>query len=341
MAELKFNFYSVEKIGYFSKETGDLEFGSLSGTLNQLKSWTSLGNKPLSDTTTYEPNDVLRAYCFDIQKDTSNGDFLLTMWNEIENEDGEVSAANLNEPVGQAHVQSGNFGAGFMPGYAAYFWFIPSMNIFATIRRKNISNGHRQLKAYMKGFLSRFSDYVIQEDNRDGSGFEVLGYAENQDDDPQDLRPVFETSRHKKSRIIDEIRLNRERIRKIVRQSEMALPTNGESSFMSKVLEDLHISTPSPIAEDLKIKYEFPFQPSENELDQIITGWEAEEGNDWSRIGFVYSGESQTQWLDFVFSKEKLDLSVEIDDNGIMNARSLLRSITNNREYFLASLSNE
>jgi hypothetical protein len=138
--EFTITFYSIDRCGYYETGQEKCKFGEIRETLEGLRTWVFSNNMQIGGTCTYdlqEGQNTYHTYCYDLIKDHSGDSYLLATWNEIPSVDGNVASINGGSPVKDAEVSLTELPAGNIPGYASYFWFIPSLNSFATVRPKN------------------------------------------------------------------------------------------------------------------------------------------------------------------------------------------------------------
>jgi len=293
MEEAKVTFYKIEKCGLYEYGADVSKLGNVAGFLSQLKYWVKKNDKPLDETCTYaieESEDVDRTFCYDLIANGMTGDFLLTTWNETPSYEGKVAAVLAKSKVGSAKVEFTKLPKDSIPGYATYFWFIPSKNVFATIRFQHRLNGKKNLDKYFKEFISKFSDYVVLGDS-DEADFNVVGYSEKDGDEPINLHSQFKTSIVRKPGQIDYILEQKNQIRKITRHNRLSPKIAECHEFWQKALLNLGLKKQRNLNSEVNFSYEFSFTPSEPELKEMIAEWEKNHDSKWDDIGFTLKGE--------------------------------------------------
>lgn len=331
--DAKITFYSIERCGYYQHGEQVPEFGHINSILAQLLSWVSQDDFNIEDTCTYEVGDaenLLRTFCFELIGNGTTGDYLLTTWNETPTSQGQVASVSAQNPVGEAEVFLNTVQPGTIPGYATYFWFIPSYNIFATIRFQHTLNGHRNLVRYINNFLEWSSDHVVSIEDEDGN-IEIEGYQLNQDGDVQNLWPSFRSKPLRQSGEIELIRERRNRIRKVVRKSTLYLEDEENLNLWQRMLDHLGIGENNPDRDEVRVEYSFPITPSPEELDEIIETWEDCDTAWWNDVGFRFESENQIRWLSNALIKYTHEIDVMRDNDETVNAESLLEALTHQR----------
>ncbi|MDP3479436.1 MAG: hypothetical protein Q8R88_06670 [Desulfoprunum sp.] len=333
--EAKLNFYSINRCGYYRHGTQEAILGNLPGVLTQLRTWATRPGFPLESTCTFSLNenggDSLRVFCFDILANNANGDCFLTTWNETPSSKGKVPSVTGNQPVGAAEVHLNEIEEGTIPGYATYFWLIPELNVFSTIRFQHLLNGQQNLVRYLNGFLEKHSDHAVI-NQVDGDTAEIIGYREDILSEVQELYPSFRAKLLRKSGEVDLIRQKRANIRKLIRKSTLDLQIEEEQSLMRSLLQKLGIIQGENNGnQKLNVKYSFPYTPSADEINSIIEN-AFEEGMSWTNdVGFQFVGKSEIIWLSNSIVKRDINLNIERDNDEIVNLTSLATQLTAQR----------
>lgn len=335
--EAHITLYDIIKCGYHYRGRDIPAFGGLHDTLAQLKDWAFRADRPLAETCTYEVEDtdsVLRTFCFDIAE-SENNDFLLVTWNETETIDGSMASVNGRDPAGQAHVNTNEVPPGHIAGYPTYFWLIPEHNVFAAIRFGNRANGHSGLKRLLTEFLQKFTSYVVYGEPDDTGNNQLLGYRRTPKQEFESVFPMFKTALKKLPGEIDYIRQNRGRIKNVIRKNALTPANHDDRALWQRLLNNIGIIQAPPITGETKIKAEFSYCPSEDELEEIINAWEENIGVKWANIGFELQGETEIKWLSHSLVKERRELDVRRNADGIITAESLLNEINIYRQQIL------
>ena len=117
--KMKLHVYSIERWGIYGTEKNqvDPKCCGVSETLEALHQWAILSGAPLSETKTYDANHLLLpSYTWGMSQGL-HGDWLVSLWNEVENDDGQVRYAPSTQPVGAAQAKSHNPGLNMIPGF--------------------------------------------------------------------------------------------------------------------------------------------------------------------------------------------------------------------------------
>jgi hypothetical protein len=265
------------------------------------------------------------------------GDFLLTTWNETPSYEGKVAAVQAKSKVGSAKVEFTKLPKDSIPGYATYFWFIPSKNVYATVRFQHRLNGKKNLDKYFKEFISKFSNYVVLSDDGEAD-FNVVGYSEKDDEEPLNLLSQFKTTIVRKPGQIDYILEQKNQIRKITRHNRLSPKIAECQEFWQKALLNLGLKKQRDLDSEVNFSYEFSFTPSEPELKEMIAEWEQGHDSKWDDIGFTLKGDQVPRWLSNSLARDQFELDVKRIDEEIVDAKSLLEQLTEKRDLILGLL---
>lgn len=340
MEEAKITFYEIEKCGLYEYGGDEAKLGNLTKFLEQLQTWVQCEGKTLEETCTYaieESEDVDRTFCYDLVKNETTGDYLLTTWNETPSYEGKVAAVKAKSKFGDAKVEFTKLPKDSIPGYATYFWFIPTKSVFATIRFQHRLNGKKNLDKYFREFISKFSNYVIEKEDGNAD-INIIGYSEIDDDTLFNLYANFKTSIVRKPGQIEYIKKNTLNIRKITRHNKLSPNLAANQDLWQRALINLGVKKIKNLDSDVNFSYEFSYTPSSLELDDMIKDWEIHHDAKWDDIGFTFKGEQVPRWLSNSLARSAFELEVKRLDDEVVDAKSILEQLTNKRAAILALL---
>jgi len=205
-------FYKIEQCGFYKYRAKTPVFGSQSKLLMDLANWSN--GAELAHTKTFTPKEgnALPIYLADIKE--HKGTWLVTLWNETHEADEKVPSLMANASVGANNVILNDVKPGSIPGFATYFWFIPDLNVLATVRFARTYTGPNAMQMYMRSFLRYFSSYTVRDDNEvnDDGSLKIIGYRDGKNGDVLRLFPRFKASLYAKAGEYDVILNNAERI---------------------------------------------------------------------------------------------------------------------------------
>lgn len=326
----KISFYRITDCGYFKRGGEGPVFGSVADTLENLDDWSR--GKSLVATKTFEPadgEDLHPAYLMDIRK--QEGTWLLSTWNQTPANGAGVASVRGDSNVGQAKVVMNDIEKGSIPGFATYFWFIPSRNLFASIRFQHLWTGQQSMQKYVEAFLASFSNHVVHSDDEDK--VEILGYAKDPAQDPPvHLYPRFRTGLLRKPGARELIQQNRINIRKVIRKTVLKLNREEDLSKWQSLLRWTQMEKPAKLPDRVRVQYELSGTVTDRDLQAIFKDWDAGHETEWDDYGFMFQGQSgNPHWLSHSLARRQYELDVTRDSDEVVNAESLLKALLANR----------
>ncbi len=330
--DFKLDFYEVKKCGFYKRAATNPEFGDLSTLVEDLTNF--LDGKPLNLTKTYDYDDdsgQLPTYCYDFVGEGDN--FILITWNETPFEEGSVSSANGNDFVGEVSIELTSVPENHIPGYATYFWIIPSRDLIVSIRPVGMAfNGHQNLKKYFQNFLRYYSRYNILDPNDPDT---IIGYSNVSDSDGT-FYPKFETFLKKRPTDIDYLLNNANEIYKLIKKDKLHLEAEVQLSFLDSILYKLCLSDVDPtILEEKSYKIELEYTPNTDDIRKIIDDFDNSTYDPSIDFGFQLHGRPSPIWLSKTYEKHEFTFFVEREPGAVINANELFQQIVLNRENLL------
>ena len=201
MEEVRVKFFDIHKCGFYHRGQGEPVISNTDDCLEKLKSWAQDG-RTVENTTTYEEdidNDIRNTYFVDAVKNSATGDYILTLWNEVANDNGVIYGMNPNQSPGNTDIMQTGFGdAPAIPGFPSYFWFLPSEGLFATIKFDHSVQGKNNLDLFLNGYLANKSPYRVVDSDDLVIGFSTTG---NQTENHEKIYSKFHATGKKSNEI--------------------------------------------------------------------------------------------------------------------------------------------
>lgn len=338
---VKMIFYKVNKCGFYSNKRGKHLFCTFHDLLKEYKNWVSVAGRNLVETCTYEIDDgqdILRTFCYDIDYDQTNKSFLICTWNEIPSNNGQIPSLPSTATIGQGQVSFTKLPKNNIPGYATYFYAIPEKNILATIIFEGLLNGRTGLVKLMKGYMEKYSKYVVIGNNSDGIT-KVVGYRENEKSEPLHAEVYFQSYLYENPGEIDLIKNNIKRVNRIHRKAVLDYKVALDLEMWQKLINKLGIQHPVNAVTTQKLKYEMPIDLNAKEFNEIVDLWKIERDEEYSDFGFSFSGESsKIHWLSKSIARADLEVNITRKDREIVNLKSLHQAIISQQSKILGVL---
>lgn len=336
--------YDLNKCGYFPfRGNAAALFGGPVQTFDALTAWTS--GKLLGQTATYETgdgDDDGGAYFLDIHK-AKNNDFLVGIWNRLPGNKNNISSVGIGDVVGAASAEITPIDANRIPGFATYFWVMPSENRIACIRVKHDSHGLESFKRYMGGFLRYINpqNVVLGPPTPTGEA-NVLGYRADilSASVVSAAHPKFSVKSIPLTGDIAYIKANAAAIDKVLSKTTLTSEDPKDFKRWQMALKVNRIfKKPPPLREEVMIKMEIPMSFTRSELEETITTWQkhgnAEVGSGQEDLGFHMRG-GKVVWLSKSQPRTAYQIAVSWVDDELVDVESLLSQLQVHRKAVIA-----
>lgn len=328
-------FYKIYRCGYFYRGEDQPLFGSIEETLEDLQKW-SLGKKLIETKVTEidEADYIGNTYLVDIQ--SSKDSWVVTTWNETASNEGRVASVQAESNVGDATVHMNDIVEGSIPGYATYFWIVPSRNIFASIRFKHPYTAQKPFSAYVSKFMECYTRHVVVGEPTDDSDYPIIGYAASENDDVCHCRPKFNTGLLQNSGQKKFMLDNVGNITKIIRKEVLNLTQKEPLKFWQKMIRQIQLVSQPDAPVLPKITYEIPVRPTKEDIENMFQVWADGAESNWDDFGVKVKGASKIHWVSHSLAREEFELDVEWENEEVVNAASLLLAVSSQKGKILA-----
>lgn len=335
LEKAKITFFSIHSCGYYAGGVGKskIAFGDLDGILSQLAAWTR--HKTLLQTQTFQTSadsEFLPVFLFDICK--CQDAWLITLWNQTPSNENAVASVMANGSVGSATVHMNKIAPGSIPGFATYFWLLPSKGVFANVRFQHAVSGHAPMRAYIRGFMERSADHVVYAPDQataalDAPDVVIEGYRANPLSPVRtDVHPRFSTSVFTKVGECEMLIKNAPSVTKIRHRTTLQLQVADDLEFWQKMWRRIKGSARPTQADAIQVEYDIKTSVTETDVRAIITQWN--QGHDlpsWDDYGFQLKGDASTHWLSKTYARDEFELNVARKNEEIVEANSLLEEL--------------
>jgi hypothetical protein len=294
--KVEFTLFNIKRCGLFLSWSKPPLALDISDLLQQIETWGISTKKPLVSTSVYSrDSNIQPAYLWGLEKDKVSGNYLIALWNEVENNKGAVSYVSGGKPVGSGAVAEAKAKQGDIPGFMSLFWVIPSKNIVVALNTEDhLSIGINQLRAYLHGFMMGFSEQVVRADPKNSK--HIAFSLEKKPKTPKDER-ITDPSL-KASIQLPILRLNGEikfikdnvtEVRKLIRK--VRVKTHNKKSIWNNVKDSVdflfHSMEPT---DNREIKIEYPTTISATDVNYFLKAYTDNDMADSFDVTFVFKG---------------------------------------------------
>lgn len=314
-------FYDVKQCGLYKPRARNCTLGSYNEILHNVYNWAGEQGRLVLNTCTYEVNEsfdqeFLETYLVSAKKQSDTGDYLFCFWNRTHSDGNSVYALDAGTQLTNISEQTfhqGNLPESSIPGFATYFWFIPSKSVMATITFGNPRSGMNAFSYWLENFFRTESRYASFDANDQFSGYLGPDNSIYNDLEPRFVKHLFRNP-SKRQLILS----NWQSIRGIVRRVNLSRGQIADKGLLDTLKNKVGITTNTEIdAHDVSLKYEFSYTPTEDEVNEMFTTYETSASrSNWEDVGFIFSegntfGAAKTEWLSKSFAKIKLEIDIE------------------------------
>lgn len=290
-------FYDIKRFGLYDSWNNPPKCLNAKETLVQLQTWGVSTGKPLVETSTYEASGkLLRSYLWDLVEDQTTGTWLLALWNEVENKKGKVAVVSGNNKVGHADVSETGAKKGDIPGFMTLFWILPKKNLIVSVKiGDQTSLGIDQLRAYLIGFSSAFSEQIIRTNPKDKTH---TAYTDQKKDPSSDedkrvpnskLNLSIQIVPTRYTGEIDFIKRNAHSVTKLIRK--IKVETGNTKSFWNSVADNLSDLFNNSIPNEKRfVKVEYPTNIGKDDVSQYEKDYVAHDMSEAYDMTFVFKG---------------------------------------------------
>lgn len=330
MLTAKLKFYNINKCGYYTYAAKTPSLSNISDILLKLKSWASDGREFINTTTYHavKKDDILNTYFCGLASEETYGDHILTLWAEVPNDSGVIYGMPPLAKPGKVDMLTTGFATNTaIPGFPCYFWFIPKLNVFASIKFEHSLIGKGHLDNYLNGYLVNKSPYRVIDKDDKIIGFSSDGKITKKSDK---LYPSFHAVGMKHDTVQNELIHNISKITKILKREKITYRAPDDRKIIERVFSGLLPNTPES-TQERTILHEMEFKPTEDQLKNIIKNYNSLNGNSPIRnIGFKYSN-GKSIWLSGINVAFEVELNVKRKNDHIIAPKKLLSAIIESR----------
>ncbi|MFG1523470.1 hypothetical protein ABMA67_00540 [Halobacteriovorax sp. RZ-3] len=323
--KLIFTYFDIKEFGVYSnKGKRDKRFfpdvGDIFDSLSKWVDGKMVGNTKVMDK---DPdNGYFPLYCYSVLKD-GDDNFLVTVWNESQTSEGKLGRLKSNSRVGKIEVSETEFDEEDIPGYPSYYYIIPSKNVVINIRKENGSARSVEFADYVKKYIGRFSEYAnynkaeVSEGPVDVRDRLFLGLSVNGEKPSLDLNEKFTIRMSYQKKNKRDILKLYSQVRKLVMSSKLSVSHAATDKNVNIIYKAFGIKKIKFGKEDLKLRTEIDYTPSEDEMKNMYDVWLKESAIKDSNIryGVKLKGKSsKVEWLGGTLMRDNFEVGDDIDE---------------------------
>lgn len=341
-------FNKITHCGLFKPMAKRSTLSSYDQLLDNMHKWVNSKDMQIINTCTYNPNssnkEFLETYVAHLSKDNDTGDYFLVLWNRTHESGDSVYALDpttKTKKITTSSFKSGNLPANHIPGFATYFWIIPSKMSFATITFGTTRTGTPSLQHWINNFYKHESRWAHYNDKD-----KFIGYKNpNANEDLNtELEPRFKYIRFINPAKYKLITKNFTSIigtkQKVVLNRKELLDEGCIKSLFNKAgVGTGYTSRDSSV----HLTYDIDIIPTKEKIAELILQAE-EKDHSWEDIGFKFPkknnfGADEVEWLGKSYAKTRFEVNAEwIIENQLVDFEDLKLELNNARKRLISQL---
>jgi hypothetical protein len=347
------SYFQFEKLGFYRKNDEDEEHSeplSMPELLENLSAWYQ-GRVDLRDTLMWDGESSgyqnrKKVYIKDISKNEETGDYLIFLWRAVGSGDGiyglRADASLSDNTVFDANdATSGN---DVIWGEPAYFWFIPSRNVFATVKFPRSISDTKILTTLLTDFVklqSTLRNKVVKEVERETGGtYLSISFPSERGEYNLWFR-CYSRMLTKVTNEADLAAMARD-ITHLVKREVVSARAEPLSTWQ-RLFSELPYLSSVTTKETRNVEVRIEAKPTPSELQQIFQTYNDNYAGGldrWVNVGFQKEGAGRTVWLNEYVIKNYLTVA-GVNYSGLYSMEQLFAALHLVRANLLAPIGDE
>lgn len=308
MSEGLVTFFKYKSLGFARRGDDYFEPLSMDVMLDSLHEWFQ-GRISLEDTLLWDDqtpgfSNRKKVYLKAIEKDEDTGDYILILWRAIGQGNGVYGIkADANLEDNNLYNADDNLGnERVIWGEAAYYWYVPSLDIFASIRFPNSISDTEIMNRFMRDYVNLQSNFrqrkVVEKEHKDGKGkYLSISFAPTRAGELGNLWFQAYSEQYKKPTTEADLEGLTGKITHFVMRDVISAQLAQQGGW-TQLFQGLPFISSQVTRGNRKVEVNIQAKPTVKELQDLIDLYEREyTGDDWRNIGFKKEG-SGVVWLD-------------------------------------------
>lgn len=354
MAEGIISFFKYSQFGFYRRNTDGENYCEpldMAEILENLESWHQ-GRVSLPDTLPWNDetpgySNRKKVYLKSIERNDDTGDYLLILWRAVGSGDGvygiPAKAALDDDKLYDANDAAN--GEEVIWGEAAYYWFIPRLNIFASIKFSRSVADTLSLNLYLRDFIelqgSLREKVVEKKESKSGYPYLSISFKSVHTNASLWLR----ISSKQVTKLTQEADLEAmvKDITHLVKREEISALSSVKGGW-ERLLAGLPYVSSTTTKGTRKVEVVIEAKPTALELKEMLETYNDNYAggiDPWVNVGFKKEGVGGTVWLNKYILKSILivsDIANNIDDTGHYSTKRLFAALHLRRDILLAPL---
>lgn len=313
------NFFEYTQLGFYrvgDEYSEDLEMDTM---LASLYDWyqdrISLEDTLLWDDKTPGFSRRKKIYLKSIEKNEDTGDYILILWRTVGKGDG-VYGIKANARLDDDTLYNADDiakGTKVIWGEAAYYWFIPSLNVFASIRFPNSIADTEMLNLYFRDFINLHSNIRIKKrEIKEGTygTYTSVSFSPLKVGESGNLWFRINSKQYAKHTTKADLGAIAKEITHFVKRDVIAAQVSQTNDW-TKFFKGLPFVSAEKTRDTRRIEINIEAKPTVDELKKLFDLYEKEYDSKidkWRNLGFKKEGSGSIVWLSNIIIRSELPI---------------------------------
>ncbi|MGI1968497.1 hypothetical protein ACRN9N_08625 [Shewanella baltica] len=343
-------FYRIRQAAANIQKQEELIKGSLANTLTLVTQW--LNGREFSQTIPWDVDSnpfKSKVYCKDYYSDPITGQFLFVFCKALTNDSGALNGFIEDAKVGTSdtdvvRVNNKSKGRKLIYGQPMYYWFIPELNLIASINFKHSIASTENVTDYFKKCI----DNYIQTQNRKVATRTIYNSKTNRDiniksvsymSDCNKFSMTYKFDAQLKELSVDDVSLEKlaRNITHLVVRDKISSSKAVQDSLLFELFDKIR-GKQSKLKRDKHVEIISEVNLDESELRAILGVYkeEQDDSSDWNNVGFRINNEDSTKWFNSYVDRKHLQIEPRLKkDDSYYPAKVLFEAIKIQQEGLL------
>jgi hypothetical protein len=328
MADGLVTFFEFKDLGFFKRNTDGEEYSEdldLNSLLSNLKQWYE-DRVDISDTLMWD-SDTLgyaarkRIFIKSFEKNNDTGDYILVLWRAVGNGDG-VYGIPANTSLDDSALYNADDSTGDVNviwGEPAYFWLIPELRAFATIKFSKSVSDTDSLNRFLSDFVklqSTLKQRTVEEKERpDGSKYLSISFPSQ--DNSMNLWFRCSSKMFTKATEQADLSAMARDITHFVKREKVSARIESHSTW-ERLFDGLPFVSATQTKETRNVEVIIEAKPTGQELRELFETYNDHYAggiDKWVNLGFKKEGAGRTVWLNEFVVKNFLSVPGDYDQS--------------------------
>jgi hypothetical protein len=354
MSEGLVTFFEYKQLGFYQRNEDYCEPLSLSAMLNNLHTWYN-GRSSLADTLLWDDQTPgyghrKKVYLKSIQHNPDTDDYMLILWRAVGSGDG-VYGIRSETPLNDGELINADDavdGESVIWGEPAYYWFAPTLNIFASIKFKSSVSDSKMMNNYFRDFMQFHSTMKprVCEEKISSKGIAYISTHFSSYVYPN-INLWLRIESQQCTKLTDGADLEHiaSEITHFVRREVISAET--ELTGWDRFCGNLPFVSSPHNRETRRIEVSMDASPTAKQLQEMLETYNerfSSRTDNWVNLGFKKEGVGGTVWLNSFVLKNVLpvsDTGGANNDSGHYTTQRLFNALHLNRDSLLAPFTNQ